>query len=498
MSAELVEPPLWVGIDFGTQSVRTLIVDDRGVAQAVGAAPLRSRRTSGRRHEQNPDQWWEAVGVASRQAITILPDRLATMPFGALSVCSTSGTVLLTDRAGSPMSPALMYDDSRAVDELAKIRQHAGGPVAASNVQLSWALPKMSWLVRRYERGDGASTYVAHSADFITAKLSGHPVKTDTSHALKSGYDVIHDRWDASLLDAAGIDTAMLPDVVRPGTVIGAVTADAAAHTGIPAGTAVVAGMTDGCASQIASGAVNPGAWNSVLGTTLILKGVSTHLLRDPNGAVYNHRHPDDGWLPGGASNVGAGALADEFPQGEFDSLDEAAQAFEPAGGVIYPLTERGERFPFVSDGAVRFEVGSFSGPEERYAAILQGVAYVERLCFDHLAAIGADISGPVTVTGGAVRSPYWTQLRADVMGRELHLPEILEPSFGMAILASARVETVSSRAANMVRIRRTVRPRRGGHQRLTEGYLRLLVELERRGYLPDTVVVEQNRGSTA
>lgn len=412
------------------------------------------------------------------------------MAFGALSICSTSGTVLLTDSAGTPLSPALMYDDSRAGEELARIRHCAGGQVATSEVQLSWALPKISWLVRRYASG-GTAGYVAHSADFIVAKLTGHPVPTDTSHALKSGFDVVHDRWDSSLIEAAGIDMAMLPDVVRPGAVIGTVTPEAAAHTGIPAGTPIAAGMTDGCAAQIASGAVDPGAWNSVLGTTLVLKGVSKHFLRDPNGAVYNHRHPDEGWLPGGASNVGAGALVDEFPHGDFDALDEAAREFEPASGVIYPLTERGERFPFVSDDAVRFEVGSFSGSAERYAAILQGVAYLERLCFDRLAAIGADISGPVTVSGGAVQSDYWTQLRADVLGRELYLPEILEPSFGMAVLASARDETVSARAASMVRIRRTVRPRPGGHQRMTDGYLRLIAELERRGYLPDTVVLE-------
>lgn len=87
----------------------------------------------------------------------------------------------------------------------------------------------------------------------------------------------------------------------------------AAAHRGLPAETPILAGMTDGCAAQISAGALAEGHWNSVLGTTLVLKGVAHRLLRDPEGAVYSHRHPDEGWLPGGASNVGAGALARHF-----------------------------------------------------------------------------------------------------------------------------------------------------------------------------------------
>ncbi|WP_207782471.1 FGGY-family carbohydrate kinase [Phytoactinopolyspora limicola] len=479
---------LWAGIDLGTQSVRVVIVDDGGTVLALGAAALESRRSAApdRHHEQDPRQWWAAIGEAARQAFASLPPPVIRRPVGALAICSTSGTIALTDASGAAVSQALMYDDARAVDELARINNsvhHGGGP----DVQLSWALPKIGWLLRR-RHPDKAVRYVAHSADVVAAALVGHRVCTDNSHALKSGYDLQHDRWDHQLMEAAGVDPAVLPDVVRPGTPLGVVTPRAAAHTGIPAGTPVVAGMTDGCAAQIAAGALSPGSWNSVLGTTLVLKGVSERLIDVAGGSVYSHRHPDGGWLPGGASNVGAGVLADEFPDADLDALSVAASGFEPASAVVYPLTAPGERFPFVRPDAVRFQAGDPGGPGERFAALLQGVAFVERLCFEHLAALGADTSGDIAITGGGTRNVYWNQLRADVLGRPLVLPATPEPAFGMAVLASARHDAVTARAAGMVSRRGVVQPRPGGHERLSAGYVRLVAELVDRGYVEHDV----------
>ncbi|NEE00745.1 FGGY-family carbohydrate kinase [Phytoactinopolyspora halotolerans] len=479
---------VWVGVDLGTQSTRTVIADDGGRVLALGSAPLDSRREKAavRTHEQDPHQWWEAVGTASRHAFAQLPDDARRRPVGGVAICSTSGTVALIDDRGVPRTPALMYDDARASDELARLRSRTD-VAGSADIQLSWALPKIGWLLRRHASTGRSPTYAAHSADVVAAALVGHRVSTDTSHALKSGYDLVGDRWNHALAGAAGIDATVLPDVVRPGSRLGTVAGAAAEHTGIPAGTPVVAGMTDGCAAQIAAGALAPGTWNSVLGTTLVLKGVSETLIEDPDGAVYSHRHPDGGWLPGGASNVGAGMIAEEFGDADLEDLARAARGYEPAGAVVYPLTARGERFPFVRPDAQRFEAGTLTGAAERYAAVLQGVAFVERLCFERLAALGADVSGELSVTGGGTRSEYWNQLRADVLGRRLTLPATAEPAFGMAVLASAREESVAARAARMVTRRGVVEPRPAHTERLAEGYERLVAELVDRGYISDT-----------
>ncbi|MFF4014348.1 FGGY-family carbohydrate kinase [Streptomyces sp. NPDC001843] len=473
----------WLGIDLGTQGVRALLVTGDGTVVGRGSAPLRRDRRDGPRHEQDPGEWWEAVCAATQQALP------GVNHVDGLAVCGTSGTVLLTDTDG----PALMYDDGRAWAEAARLRN------AGLAVQDTWALPKVLWLLRNVgggksggggAKGDGGKAggaKAAHQPDVINARLVGHPVPTDSSHALKTGYDLRRDTWP----DVPGLPADALPGVVRPGTRLGEVCPAAAEATGIPAGTPVIAGMTDGCAAQIASGALRTGAWNSVLGTTLVLKGATAEPVHDPAGVVYNHRAPDGNWLPGGASSVGAGVLTARFPRADPAALDARAAAFEPSNAVTYPLVSPGERFPFRAPNATALLLGDPVSDADLWAALLQGVAFTERLCLDYLHHLGAPLDGPLTFTGGAARSAYWNQLRADVLGRPARVPELTEPALGMAALAAygtGAAPTLTGVTDRMVRIRSVVEPRPGHTARFTEPYARLVDELRTRGWLPGPV----------
>ncbi|MFF0157675.1 FGGY-family carbohydrate kinase [Streptomyces sp. NPDC005263] len=485
MAGEGGDGEAWLGIDLGTQSVRVLLVAADGTVLGRGSAPLAGRR-DGTRHEQDPEDWWRAVCEASRAAL----DPRAGLRIGGLAVCGTSGTVLLTDGAGRAVSPALMYDDGRAAREAARLRE------AGVAVQDTWALPKALWLMKEHGRepgtGSGPGTgsdarRITHQPDVITARLVGRPMPTDSSHALKTGYDPHRDAWP----DVPDLPEGALPDVVRPGSRLGEVCPAAAEATGVPAGTPVIAGMTDGCAAQIASGALRPGSWNSVLGTTLVLKGASLVPVRDATGVVYNHRAPDGTWLPGGASSVGAGALTAAFAGADPAAMDERAAAFEPSRVVTYPLVSPGERFPFAAPDATALVLGEPENDADLWAALLQGVAFAERLCLDYLHHLGAPVDGPLSFTGGAARSPYWNQLRADILGRPARVPEQTEPALGMAALArhgGTGGSGLADVAERMVRVRTVVEPRPVRTALFAEPYARLVDELTVRGWLPAAV----------
>ena len=180
-----------------------------------------------------------------------------------------------------------------------------------------------------------------------------------------------------------------------------------------------------------------------------------------------------------------------KFPGRDLDALSAQAAGREPATVIAYPLVSRGERFPFTAPDAEGFVLGAPAGEIALYAALLQGVAFVERLCFDSLDMLGAPISGDLTFTGGATRSRYWCQLRADILGRPVRLPENAEPALGMAVLAASnsKARSVSERrvsgvAREMIRIRDVVVPRPDRVARLHEPYLRLVEELARRGWI--------------
>jgi sugar (pentulose or hexulose) kinase len=479
-------PSLWAGVDVGTQSLRVVLSDDRGIVVGLGAGPLRSHRTRSV-HEQDAEQWWQVLGTASRQALRAAEDvyPVPAERVRGLAICATSGTFLLAGSDGRAHTAALMYDDARAADGFdAEPWADLGHPI-----QPTWPLAKLVWLMRHAPADVRAGLAAGriglrHCADFLAERLAGHPVATDWSHALKTGHDPGSGQWPTAVLDRFGIPARVLPEVVRPGTLIGRVGAAGARHTGFAESTPIRAGMTDGCAAQIAAGALRPGSWNAVLGTTLVLKGVTEDRLVDPAGAVYCHRHPDRGWLPGGASSVGAGIIDKRFPSADHARRDAAAARFEPAGGILYPLAQRGERFPFVRPDAEAFESGTFVDDDDRYAAILQAVGYVEKLSYAHLRRLGASVDGRHYITGGGTRSHYWSQLRADILGRELVVPANAEPAFGMAVIAAAGDGPLADAAERMIRPGTAVTPRPGAPERFADAYAAFLDALAKRDWI--------------
>ena len=480
-------------MDFGTQSVRAVALDDRGTPLAAAAQPLTSRR-EGDRHEQDPNEWVAAGIHVLRQVTRALEP---SVRIRALAVSGTSGTVVPVDAVtGEPRGAAAMYDDRRGAAYLPRVAE-AGAEVWSRlgyRMQESWALPKM--LQMRDEGAlDGGGIVFASQPDVMVGVLAGRLLRSDLSSALKSGADLDSASWPENVLDRLGLPLGALNELAASGECVGEVDADAADRTGLPVGCAIVAGMTDGCAAQIAAGALTPGSWNSVLGTTLVIKGSASLRLSDPSGAVYAHRAPfDAGWYPGGASSTGAGAVTRMLPGRDLNALTaDLAPDIDPP--LAYPLVGRGERFPFLAANAVGI-MPAPSSDLETFSAILHGVAYIERLAFDLLASTGYGLDGALLLTGGGSRNPWWTQLRADMLGRVVQLPVHSEGAAGMAILAAAghsaaevfRADGRDPLAAASARLTPpatsvTPDPRRTA--RLMPAYQRMVDLFEAEGWLP-------------
>lgn len=482
--------PVWVGIDIGTQSVRAMAADETGTVVASGSQPLISSRRAGREHLQDPEEWWRAVCGCCREMMAGVDAESVR----ALAIDATSGTILLTDDNLRPATEALMYDDGRAENEAHEVAE-AGGALWAEfgyRMQPSWALPKLVWLWRnRTSTSNGL--YLTHQSDFIQNRLAGRRIASDWSHSLKSGYDLCRQEWPQQVFDKLGLPETIFPDVVPPGSPVGSVSRDAAEQTGLPAGLPIIAGMTDGCASQIAATGLRTGSWNSVLGTTLVLKGATETQLHDPHGVVYSHRAPDGRWLPGGASSTGAGSITKHFRREDLDQLQAAAAKRGPTDLVVYPLHGTGERFPFAAPDANAFQLRDPQDAAELYRAILQGVAFVERLSFDYLKLLGTPVSGTISISGGAVRNGLWNRIRADVLERSLTIPAVSEPGFGMAMLAASQDLSLEE-TARMIHTGSRIDPVLSFGKTYGAAYSRWLRELEGRGWLPRELAAYSNR----
>lgn len=476
-----------VGVDLGTQGVRAVAVDHRGalVAAVKEQLPPSGEGLPPGWHEQDPEAWWGAVSACLQRLTASLPVRSTV---GGIAVDSTSGTILPVDARGRPLHPALMYNDARSWGLVPQVR--AAGASLESRLgytfDASFALPKILWLARNRPEVFVQSERVVHAADFIVGRLCGDYGVSDYSNALKSGFDLLEGRWPAFIQRELGIPIARLPSVVAPGTPVARIDGQGAAATGLPAGTPVLAGATDGVAAHIASGAVEPGAWNSSLGTTLIVKGITERLIIDPEGRIYSHRHPEGWWMPGGASNTGAEWIEWEFPGRDHAELDAQAAARLPTGLVRYPLVRRGERFPFRRQDAEGFTVGHPADALEHYAAGLEGLACLERLAYDTLEAIGVPVGPRVHATGGGSRSDVWLRVRASVLGRAIVRPKIAEAAMGAALLAASGVwfGRLSEAVRAMVTTEVVVEPEAGLQDAYQHTYRAFLAELRRRGYL--------------
>lgn len=434
---------LFLGIDIGTQGVRGILAGSRGeVVSQVSKRFVQERlELTGGWVEQNPEIWWEKTKLVFSEVVRSMRDsNIDIRDLKAISITSTSGTVIPLDKNNNILRRAIMYNDMRAVEEANALNIKGGSFCARMGYAFnpSFALAKILWIKNNEpDIFSQAGRFVA-PVDYITGKLTGIFRISDTSNVLKTGYDLINKKWP-SFISGLGIDLSLLPEVRLPGEVIGEIKRDIREEVGIPEGVVVCAGATDGVASFFASGAVHPGEWNTTLGTTLVVKGVSENILRDKLGRFYSHLHPQGYWLPGGASSCGGECLNVKF-RSNFSRLDEGVEERIPTGVIVYPLVRDGERCPFVMSGAQGFMIGKPRDKIELYAAYLEGVGLVERWIYEVIEELGCRVGEVIYVSGGGAKSNIWLRIRASILNKTLIRPKIPEAAFGAAILASSRI----------------------------------------------------------
>ncbi len=489
-----------IGVDMGTQGIRGMAVASNGtvIARASVSFPSETLQTGpDGAFEQDAELWWHATCILLSQIgeqLTVAG--VACEAVKALCIAGTSGTFLPLDSSHRPLRRAFMYSDSRAVAEVQRCNSVLSDLTAKLGYRFnaSFALPKLLWLCEHEPEVWEHTALIAHQADYIVGRLTDVWGVSDYTNALKTGYDSLAEHYPAKIASDLGLSLERLPHVVPPGEPIGSLVPSIAHALGLSPRTMVVAGLTDGCASQFAAGATEPGDWVSSLGTTLTIKGVSIELVKDPQGRVYCHRHPERGWLPGGASNTGGAVLAQHFPDADLAAYDTRAAALVPTSLLAYPLVQHGERFPFVVPDAEGFIVGESDleqvHPDLLYTAFLEGVALLERLAYEVVTDLGAPVVGPIRTVGGAVRSQLWLRIRASVCNRPFIVPVVADAAMGAAVLAAAGRLHPDLRNATlaMVHSGNEVIPDPNWVPVYEERYARFKDELHTRGYLPKSV----------
>ena len=477
----------FIGIDIGTQGARIVLLDEGG--SPVHAVSAGFEWTDESRTEQSPLMWWNTCKALLISLARQAAQYIDLTEIRAISVTSTSGTIIPLDKKNHPLYPAIMYSDQRSAEDArhcATLAEEAG-TTGFSAFNSSCGLPKMRWFMGLDSTHAERLGRFVHAADYIIGQLSGNFGVTDYTNALKSGYDVHRLEWPAYITNKLQLPPGWLQEVVPSGTPVGTLLKELATETGLSDKIVITAGMTDGCASQVASGAVRLGDWNTTIGTTLVIKGVTTHEVRDPSGAIYNHRHPDGYWMPGGASNTGADWISTLFNGQDLEHLNQEAALLIPGNHLAWPLLQSGERFPFVSAAARGFAPDGLSRAE-LFTAYLEGVAFIEKYAYDKIRKLSGEAIKCVYSAGGGSSSDTWLRIRSNVLNLPIAKMENVTGAAGAAILAASKTfyRHLEEAGTYMTHAEKTIQPEPELVSAYAERYQAFVKLLELKGYIND------------
>ncbi|MET0065648.1 MAG: FGGY-family carbohydrate kinase [Candidatus Thiodiazotropha sp.] len=417
---------LFIGIDLGTSGCRGIAIDVQGAVRGMATWPLPQpvSRTPGQ-HEQDPGLWWEAVC----RVVGALRQQTHPGDIAALAVDGTSSTLLLADATGTPLTPGLMYNDTRARDSLDALQRVA--PAESPVLSASSSLAK---LLHLYPASPGTGTFALHQADWIVGRFTGEYPLSDENNALKLGYDPLNRCWP-EWIGSLGIPLSCLPRVVPCGTPLANLSPRAADETGLPPGIPVIAGTTDSNAAFLASGARQIGDAVTSLGSTLVLKVLTDRPVSDARYGIYSHRLGDL-WLAGGASNSGGAVLRQHFSDQQIQRMTRKLRPQYATGLDYYPLPAQGERFPLNDPDKLPQLSPRPDDPVIFFQALLEGIAQIEHQGYQLLHQLGTPYPKRVFSMGGGARNPGWVEIRRQRLRVPVQVAEHQQAAYGTALLA--------------------------------------------------------------
>lgn len=456
----------WLGIDIGTGGSRALLVDEKGALKAACTAAHEDMKMERPLWaEQRPENWWDAAQEAIRGVLKQAGAKGKDVK--AIGLSGQMHGLVLLDAANQVVRPALIWCDQRSQPQVDAINQAIGkaNVVAhtANPMLTGFTLPKLLWVRDNEPQNFERVKKFLLPKDYIRFMLTGEHV-TEVSDASGTGLlDVVTRRWSREMVERLKLDGGLLPGLKESVEVTGAVTAAAAAATGLKEGTPVVGGAGDQAASGIGNGIVGPGVASCTLGTSGVVFAYLDRPQYDPQGRVHTFCHAVPGkWHVMGVTQ-GAGLSLQWFrnqlaPGAEYDALTaEAATSPALSHGLLWLPYLMGERTPHL-DSIAR---GAWIGLTAKHSradmlrAMLEGVSYSMKDCLRILENMNVEIS-TVRASGGGARSTFWRQMLADILGVSIATLENKEGSaYGAALLAmagSGAFASIEEACANTVR----------------------------------------------
>jgi xylulokinase len=436
-----------VGCDVGTGGAKAAVMASDGAVLGSHFVeyPLITTKTGedrfpGAKAEQEPEWYWKAAADTIRASIH--QSKVDPREIKGLGISGLSPTCILVDKERRPLQNAHIWMDRRATTECAWLRQEIGEErifrLSGNLIDPFYGAPKLLWIKNNRPHLYHQTYKFLSAIGYLCMRSTGRAAMDYSSAALVGiVFDIVNRRWDEELIEAIGLDPAKFPPPFPCDEVIGEVTKEAAERTGLAPGTPVVAGTVDSTAAWLASGAVEAGATQLIMGTSGSLGVVhDTPTFTRGMISVIHAAESRRKYVTCGAL-VCAGALIryfrDNFAHLEkgieaisginaYDILnEEAKQAPVGSDGLIVLPYFMGERTPIWDAHArgVAFGLSLDHGRGHWVRAMMEGVGYAVRHNFELMQASGLKMHLPIVLCEGGARSPLWRQIMTDILNVE-------------------------------------------------------------------------------
>jgi len=454
-----------VGLDVGTTSTRTLIIDSNGklISSCIKEYPMHTPKPGWA--EQDPDDWWEAAVYTIKGAISsgdIKPQDIA-----AIGLTGQMHGSVFIDRKGSIIRPALLWCDQRTAPQCEKIYDifgYEGFIKLSHNKALAgFTAPKILWLAENEPQNYKKIYKLLLPKDYIRYKLSGEFFTEVTDASGTILMDIEKRDWSEEILKGLDIDRAILPDMFESIELSSFVSEEAAKLTGLIKGTPIAGGGGDQPAGAVGSGIVKEGIVSDSLGTSGVVFTTTDDPVYDEQGRLHSFCHSVPGkWNLMGVTLSASGSFkwyADKFgpsreikeknPQiPDYALLDKQAEIVkEGSEGLIFLPYLTGERTPYADPNArgVFFGISYVHTQDHFVRSILEGVAFSQLDCLNLIR--GLDVKPDrVIFFGGGAKSRLWSQMMSDVFELEISTLKIEEgPAYGAALIAAVGAKLYSS-----------------------------------------------------
>ena len=478
---------LVAAVDCGTSVIKAAIVGADGgiVSMAQAACPCAYRSDGG--IEQDADGIVRTAMACLRRAVR---DSRGNGLIRAVSVSSQRATVICTDRRGDAIADALSWQDMRGTSEIEALRREIDDRsyyrITGVPNNPVFSLGKILWMKRRRPALYRRCEKFVLVGDYLLRKLGTDQFFTDESSASLTGMlDVSSRQWSGDILHAAGVTAGKLPALVQPGREIGRVSAEAAARSGLPRGTPIIAGGGDQQCAGIGSGCVEKGLVSYTLGTAGMVMAYSDTVVRDPAMQIACCVHAVPGaWDIEGLQNSAGSCLswlAGLINSGRtFDAefFKRVAAIAPGSAGVRFLPHLAGASAPRWNPRARGAFLGlAFGQSREALArSVMEGVTFQAREIMDVCRSLDIPVR-EFRLTGGGSAIETWNQMQADIHGMPVTTLRNEQASLlGAAILAACGAglfTSVPEAARCMVATRRTYRPRQRARRAYEELFRR-------------------------